>query len=39
MLVRSIDLTEGYPIGRENPKPALSFLAWYYPRHAYLAIL
>jgi hypothetical protein len=39
MLVRSIDLAPGYPIGRENPKPAPSFLTRYYPKHAHRAIL
>ena len=39
MLIRSIDLAPGYPIGRENLMPALSFLALHYPRHACIAIL
>ena len=39
MRIRSIVLITGYPIGRENPQPASSFLALYYPTHAYLAIL
>ena len=39
MLVRSIDLTKGYPIGRENPQPASSFLELCYPRHAQHSIL
>ena len=39
MLIRSIDLTPGYPIGREDLMPALSFLAMHYPRHACIAIL
>jgi len=39
MLIRSIDLAPGYPIGRENPMPAPSFLALRYPEHALRAIL
>ncbi len=39
MLIRSIVLTAGYPIGRENPKPAPSCLTWHYPEHARHAIL
>ena len=39
MLIRSTVLTPGYPIGRENPMPASSFLTRYYPKHAHHAIL
>ena len=39
MRIRSIDLTPGYPIGRENLMPVPSFLAVHYPGHACTAIL
>jgi hypothetical protein len=39
MLIRSIDLIPGYPIGRENQEPAPSFLECCYPEHAQHSIL
>jgi len=39
MLIRSIVLAPGYPIGREDPKPAPSFLTLRYPEPARSAIL
>ncbi len=39
MLIRSIDLASGYPIGREHLEPAPSCLTRYYPEHSHHAIL